>query len=162
MTRTITYRLADINDIPELVEMRIRFALELSGKQTEQSIANIRKGLISYFEKATKEQSCISYLAFSGDELVGIGSGLLHLKPGNFKNPGGKWCYVMNMYTAPDFRKRGICKCILNLITDKAVELGYMTFELHATAAGAPVYEKSGFHVHPEPTYRKFIQIEVN
>ena len=157
-TRSITYRMASLEDIKELVEMRIRFALELSGDQTQDSISMARKGLISYFEKATMDQTCISYLAFSGAELVGIGSGLLQLKPGNFKNPSGKWCYVMNMYTSPNYRKMGICKNILTLITDKAVEMGCQSFELHATAAGAPVYEKSGFHIHNEPTYRKFIQ----
>lgn len=34
---------------------------------------------------------------------------------------------------------------------------GITAFELHATAEGEHVYKNSGFTIHPEPTYRKYM-----
>lgn len=150
------YRIAEYHDIPALVEMRIQFSLELAGEQSSESIAENRKHLLEYFKKAMPEQQCINILAFSGNQMVGIGSGIINQRPGSFYNPSGKWCYVMNMYTIPAFRGQGICKEILNRITETCRNRGISAFELHATPAGARVYEKSGFHKHSEPTYRKF------
>jgi predicted acetyltransferase len=77
--------------------------------------------------------------------------------PGNFKNPSGKWCYIMNMYTVPAFRRNGICKNILNLLVKEGKKNGYYAFELHATKEGEKVYIQEEFVHHEEPTLRKFI-----
>ncbi len=63
----------------------------------------------------------------------------------------------MNMYTLPQFRRRGICAGILNELVKEGKKIGITAFELHATAAGEFVYKKNGFTIHQEPTYRKHI-----
>jgi len=62
----------------------------------------------------------------------------------------------MNMYTVPRFRRKGICSMLLEKLTATAKEMGINAFELHATKDGEPVYEKNGFHLHEQPTYRKY------
>ena len=89
---------------------------------------------------------------------VGIGSVHIRRVPGNFKNPSGVWGYLMNMYTLPEYRGRGICSRILTLLVDEGRQLGITAFELHATEQGRPVYEKNGFEIHHEPTLRKYTQ----
>jgi GNAT superfamily N-acetyltransferase len=60
------------------------------------------------------------------------------------------------MYTLPAYRRKGICKSILNLLDDEAQKYGITAFELHATPEGEKVYLQEGFVHHNEPTLRKF------
>ncbi len=154
----ITYHKATEMDVADLVENRIAMALELSGTQTIEKINALREQMTVFFKEATGNGICISILARCGEEVAGIGT--LHTRqlPGNFKNPSGKWGYVMNMYTVPKFRRRGICKKILNDLVEEGKLVGVGAFELHATKEGAFVYEQCGFEVFPEPTYRRVLK----
>ena len=152
----LTFHKATVADIETLVEKRLMFALELSGDQRQEDIVLLREQLTSYFLKATAENTCISYFGKYGDVVAGIGSVHIRETPGNFRNLSGKWGYIMNMYTIPEFRRMGISTRILNLLTREANELGVTAFELHATKEGEYVYKKNGFEVHIEPTYKKY------
>lgn len=158
--KNITYYKATINDTSVLVENRILFALELSGEQDQGIIQVLRKQMTDYFSKATADNTCISFIAKCNGIVAGIGSVHLREMPGNFKNPSGKWGYIMNMYTVPGFRRRGICKNILNLLVEEGKQFGITAFELHATEEGVLVYSQNGFELLDEPMYRKFITMQ--
>ncbi len=153
----ITYHKATIDDISALVDNRILFALELSGEQSEEAIESLRNQMTDYFSKAIIENSCISFIAKCDGIVAGIGSVHLREMPGNFKNPSGKWGYIMNMYTIPSFRRKGVCKNILNLLVEEGKKYGITAFELHATKEGEKVYSQEGFELYHEPTFRKLI-----
>lgn len=153
----ITYHKATTEDVSTLVENRILFALELSGEQEEETLQTVRKQMIAYFLKAINENSCISFIAKYDGTVAGIGSMHIREMPGHFKNPSGKWGYIMNMYTKPAFRRKGSCKSILELLLNEGKNLGITAFELHATKEGEFVYSQNGFKVHGDRTYRKFI-----
>lgn len=153
----ISYHKAGIEDVNALVDNRILFALELSGVQNEDVVLSLRNQMTDYFSKATANNSCISFIAKYDGIVAGIGSVHLREMPGNFKNPSGKWGYIMNMYTVPEFRRKGVCKNILNLLVEEGKKYGITAFELHATKEGEKVYAQEGFIHHNEPTLRKFI-----
>ena len=154
----INYHKTTQADIQTLVENRILFALELSGGQNEEAIQSLRKQMTNYFSKATADNTCISLIAKYDEIVAGFGSVHLREMPGNFKNPSGKWGYIMNMYTVPEFRRKGICKSILNLLVEEGRKIGITAFELHATQEGEFVYLQNGFSYHKEPTLRKFVK----
>jgi ribosomal protein S18 acetylase RimI-like enzyme len=60
-------------------------------------------------------------------------------------NPSGKKAYIMNMYTEPDYRRRGIAWKTLDLIVNEARSRGVVFITLEATKMGRPLYEKYGF-----------------
>jgi GNAT superfamily N-acetyltransferase len=155
----ITYHLATENDIALLTELRATFVEDLKGKQKEEDLAEVNRHFREYLEQALTDGSYISWYAKTGDDVVGVGGIVLRRQPGNLKNPSGKWGYVMNMYTHPEHRKQGIAGALINKLMDSAREAGYHSFELHATPAGAPVYEKEGYQLHAEPTYKKIDSI---
>jgi ribosomal protein S18 acetylase RimI-like enzyme len=152
----INYHKAGPEDINALVDYRIIFALDLTGKQSPDAITILKTQMRDYFTRAMSENNCISFIARSGDEVAGIGSVQIREQPGNFKNPSGRWGYIMNMYTLPHFRRRGICKTILEKLVTEGKSLGIDAFELHATPAGEEVYKRNGFELHKEPTYRRY------
>lgn len=153
----ITYHKATVEDAKTLVEYRVRFAIELKGERPSEVVNELKQQLTDYFLKATADCTCISFIAKSGNTIAGIGSVHIREMPGNFKNPSGKWGYIMNMYTVPEFRKQGICTAILKLLIDEGKKAGVTAFELHATDSGEKVYLKNGFEFHKEPTLRKYL-----
>ncbi len=154
---TITYHKATVNDVSVLVDNRILFATELGGEQPQEVITALRAQMTDYFTRAVDNDSCISIIAKCDGELAGIGSVHLREVPGNFKNPTGKWGYIMNMYTLPQHRRKGVCKGILNVLVEEGQKTGVTAFELHATKEGELVYKNNGFEIHSEPTYRKYL-----
>ena len=134
---------ADASHIAVLVENRQKFALELGGPQDDKVMEILREQITRYFSEAMKTGECISVLAYHDDQLAGIGSMIVRQQPGNFKNPTGRWGYIMNMYTVPEFRRQGVCKLILNELVDAGNKIGITAFELHATPSGAPVYAQN-------------------
>lgn len=53
----------------------------------------------------------------------------------------------MNMYTAPDYRNRGIAKLLFEKVLEEAKCLGYKKICLHATDVGQNLYKKYGFEL---------------
>ncbi len=153
---SITFHKATIADISIIVDNRILFALELAGPKPNAVIEDLRKNLFVYFLKATTDETCISYYAKENNQVLGIGTVHLRDMPGNFKNPSGKWGYIMNMYTLPNHRRKGVCKGILEHLVEEGKKMGITAFELHATAEGEKVYKYNNFVIHPEPTYRLY------
>lgn len=68
-----------------------------------------------------------------------------------WQNAGGeRWIieklqFIMNMYTAPDYRRRGIAYRTLELLVEDAKSRGIKAISLEATDMGRPLYEKYGF-----------------
>ena len=62
-----------------------------------------------------------------------------------FHNVTGKKAYIMNMYTHPEYRRKGIAYRVLQLLTEDAEERGVGYITLEATKAGRYLYEKFGF-----------------
>jgi len=53
--------------------------------------------------------------------------------------------YLMSMYTEDGFRRTGVARMIVQHAIDWCREHGYNTIGLHASEAGAPLYERFGF-----------------
>lgn len=157
-TETIELRAATAADIPVITELRRLFSEELAGKQEPSLEQSMREGLTQYLESELNK-TCICWLALNETKAVSVMLMVLRHQPGSLKNPSGKWGYLMNVYTIPEYRKRGIAARLLQHIVDHTRSLGYAAIELHATSAGIPLYESGGFSVHPEPTYRSYPDI---
>ncbi len=154
----IQYIRAGIEDVKEVIDMRIAFLIDLFGRESDEAIAAFRANTEAFLREALPSQLYICWLAKDGDTVVAAGGLTVRQHPGNFKNPSGRVGYIMSMYTVPAYRKMGICSAILNHLVTTGKEIGLNSFELHATKEGEPVYIKNGFKVHPDPTYRKIIE----
>ena len=62
-----------------------------------------------------------------------------------YHNASGQKAYIMNMYTAPEYRRKGIAYHTLDLLVGDAKEQGVSQIALEATDMGRPLYEKYGF-----------------
>ncbi len=152
----IEYFQATESDVQTMADSRIEFLVDFLGEQTTADSILLKQKLEKYFSHAIKHHEYICWIAKIENNLAGIGGMVIRVQPGNFKNPSGKSGYIMNRYTIPAYRRQGICKALLEKLMKTGREMGITLFELHATKEGEPVYQKSGFQIHSEPTYRKY------
>jgi len=151
----IEYKQATEQDIDMLVEMRARFASELSGQPVED--VRMEEELKAYFtEELNKTYLC--WYALVDGQVASIAGVVLRRSPGSIKNPSGRWGYIMNVYTLQPYRRMGLSKQVMERLMQSARERGTKCFELHATPEGEHVYINMGFLKHGEPTYRLFAE----
>jgi GNAT superfamily N-acetyltransferase len=62
-----------------------------------------------------------------------------------YHNPTGYKAYIMNMYTVPEYRRKGVAYKTLDLLVSDAKDRGINAISLEATDMGRPLYEKYGF-----------------
>ena len=62
-----------------------------------------------------------------------------------YHNPSGKKAYIMNMYTRPEYRRKGIAGKTLELLIRDSKAKGITAISLEATDMGRALYEKYGF-----------------
>ena len=140
----LTYRKAEIGDINELARLRSIFLAEIKPCSEDErkafEIANKE-----YFEKALADDSFVAHLALDGDKIVGTSGLSFSVSPPSFRCLDGRSAYIMNMYTLPQYRKRGIGKELFKRIAEEATRRGYKKITLNATDMGKPIYEQYGF-----------------
>ena len=149
------YNLATVTDIPGMARYRIELFAELTNPQPANRV-DVLKSLEQYFSHAIPDKTYVGWLARAEGRFAGMGGFTVREQPGNFRNPGGRTAYIMNMYTVPAYRKQGVCATLLQKLMNTAGEMGIDAFELHASKFGEPIYQKAGFKQHTEPTYRKY------
>ena len=143
-------------DVDAVVEMRMLFSNEYAGVQSPEVESLLRRNLSEYFIKEL-DRNYLCWFATVGGEVASIAGMVIHINPGNVKNPSGIWGYIMNVYTLPKYRRIGLSRNILERLIETAKDRGVTAFELHATKVGEPVYVKAGFELFTEPTYRKYL-----
>ena len=89
--------------------------------------------------------SHIAYLVFDEDEFVGAGGVSFYQVMPTYHNPSGQKAYIMNMYTAPEYRGKGLAFKTLDCLVKDAKQRGVAEISLEATEMGRPLYEKYGF-----------------
>ena len=75
--------------------------------------------------------------------------GGLAAKPPSSKNLAGVEGYILNMYTALEWRGRGIARMIVEELTSAALAANARFVSLRASDQGRPMYEKAGFAENP-------------
>ncbi len=139
------YRKATLQDKDELVKLRIEFVKEAQ-KVTESDKDNqLTQALQKYFQTTITDGSFVSWLAIKDDKIVGTSGICFYYLPASYKNLTGKTAYIMNMYTLPDYRGRGIANKLFQNIVNEAKNRGCARITLNATDMGRPIYSKYGF-----------------
>jgi len=97
------------------------------------------------------------WLAVGRDGRVVAGAGL-HLREQCSKprNLSGRVAYVMNVFTEPGHRRRGLARRLMQLVLDWCRQNGYAEITLHASDAGRTLYNSLGF----EPTNEMRLKLE--
>ncbi len=151
----IRYFRAASRDVDLVTELRLEVLEAFQGPPPPGRVSELRPQLRDSLAEGLEREAYVCWLAECGGIIAGSGGMAVNWRPGNFSNPSGRTGYIMSMYTRPGYRGRGICSELVRRLTRTGRELGITHFELHATRAGEPIYQKLGFLLYNEPTYRK-------
>ena len=86
--------------------------------------------------------------------VVGGGGVLLCPWPASPKDPCLRRAVILNVYTEPQFRHRGIARRIMITILEWVKEQGFASASLHASDEGRTLYEQLGFKATKEMRLR--------
>lgn len=139
------YKRATIEDIDELVRTRIVVLRAANKLSDDVDMSVVEKESFEYYSKSLKSDDHIAYLVYDDEKFVGAGGVSFYQVMPTYHNPTGKKAYIMNMYTAPQYRRKGIATFTLDLLVKAAKEKGISQISLEATQMGRPLYEKYGF-----------------
>lgn len=141
----LKYKFATIDDIDELVTTRIQVLRAANQLDESVDMSQVEGESYTYYKTALSDKTHIAILVYDNDRCVGTGGVSFFQVMPTYHNPSGKKAYIMNMYTASEYRRRGIALYTLDLLVKKAKEMGVAHISLEATDMGRCVYEKYGF-----------------
>ncbi len=122
------------------------FVLRAANKlPDDMDMSVVEKESYAYYKRALESGEHIAYLVYDNGTFIGAGGVSFYQVMPTYHNPTGKKAYIMNMYTALEYRRQGIAIHTLDLLVNDARELGVSQIALEATDMGRPLYEKYGF-----------------
>lgn len=141
----IVYKKAGIEDINLLTKTRIEVLRAANRLDDEVNMDEVERQSRDYYEESLRSGLHIAYLAFDGDTFIGAGGVSFFRVMPTYHNPTGWKAYIMNMYTRPAYRRKGIAYQMLDLLVAETRGKGIHHISLEATAMGKPLYERYGF-----------------
>lgn len=139
------YKRAGMEDMELLVRTRIEVlrAANCLGEDTDMRV--VEEQSREYYEESLESEDHVAYLVFDGEKCMGAGGVSFFRVMPTYLNPTGRKAYIMNMYTDPDYRRRGIACHTLKLLVEEVKKKGVSHISLEATDMGRPLYERFGF-----------------
>ncbi len=139
------YRKATLDDLQLLVQTRIEVLRAANHLDESVDMSKVAEESSCYYQHALETGLHTAYLVFDGDLFIGAGGISYYTVMPTYHNPTGKKAYIMNMYTRPEYRRKGIAIKTLELLVADAKSRNVSAISLEATDMGRPLYEKYGF-----------------
>ncbi|MBQ6180594.1 MAG: GNAT family N-acetyltransferase [Ruminococcus sp.] len=137
----IIYRKLTSADIDTFIAMRIAQLREEGAKED----MDLAPALRDYYTRHLADGTFISWLAVSGEKIVGTSGMSIVEKPPYFGCPSGKIGLLSSMFTDSAFRRRGIARELLTKVVDEARNAGCGTVQITASDMGVLLYTDFGF-----------------
>jgi GNAT superfamily N-acetyltransferase len=146
----IKIRQIGTDEVDVLTKYRLAYLEEMQGEKDAHYRDLLLAELSDYFDKAINENRVFAFLAEQDDQPLSFGAMVLKKIPGDFNQPIYLEGDILNMYTVPFARRKGISALILQELLNEALHRGVSKVSLHTTKDGEKLYRKFGFS---EPTY---------
>lgn len=139
------YKKAGINEMEILVKTRIEVLRAANRLSNDVNMSFVEQQSREYYEEALQTGTHIAYLVFDEKRFIGAGGVSFFRVMPTYHNPTGWKAYIMNMYTNPNYRRKGIAYHMLELLIEEAKKKGVKHISLEATDMGRALYERYGF-----------------
>ena len=137
-------QLATRQDLPELMELREAYLTadfgELSREQSDLIMPEVSAYLWDHLGKDIH-----AFVLRREGRIASCVWLLTVMKPPSPRFPHGRTGILFNVYTRPEYRRRGLAKRVMQAVVDGARELNLDVIELNATDEGYPLYRSIGF-----------------
>jgi len=136
----ILVREATAADSPHVMRHR-RLMFYAMGERDNAKLNAMRASSELYFRSALVDGSYRGWVAETADGAIVAGGGIVISPwPGSPHAPQPRRATILNMYTEPEFRRRGIARRLLLTMLDWLEQQGFVEVNLHASDFGSPLY----------------------
>ena len=150
----IAVRVATVADARTILRHR-RSMFRDMGQGTVEELDRMTALTEPWLGRTLADGSYRGWLAEDGSgRVIGGGGVLLCSWPAGPKDPWLQRAVILNVYTDPEYRHRGIARRIILTILDWLQGQGFPAASLHASDAGRPLYEQLGFEATNEMRLR--------
>ncbi|MDF2544820.1 MAG: hypothetical protein K0S47_4538 [Herbinix sp.] len=139
-------RKATLSDLDSIVANRMEFIHSIH--EDEFIIPeNFAQDTYEYLKQHLVDDTISAWIAIEHDVIVSIVIVCFYDLLPLISNLNGKTGYVLNVYTLPNHRRKGLATKVLTKIINESQERGVGKLYLNATEEGMPVYKKLGFRL---------------
>ena len=140
----MVFERADDRDIQTLTGLRIAYLKEDYGSISEHKLKMISEGLPGYFS-CHLNKDLFAYVCRDNGAAVSCCFLYVSENPANPSFINGRTGTVMNVYTLPGYRRKGIAGALIKLMLREAEDMALDFVELQATEDGSHLYKSLGF-----------------
>lgn len=157
MSDAYSIRLATPEDAPILAEMRRRMFLDV-GKPDDEKIRKVVQAFVAWVADAIKSGRYLGWVACAPNGDIVANTGVLLIDwPPNRRDLNCVRGYIMNVWTHPDHRRRGLARRLMETVLAEARRREIKVTALHASDAGRALYEQLGYR-----QSREMMRVEEN
>lgn len=138
------FRIAAAEDVDALTQNRMDFVAEIRPPDDPESFRRVTH---AYLKEHLNDGTLVAYLYVEDGAILSSCMLCISQVMPMRSAPNGKIGLLLNVYTAPSHRRRGLARSLVGMMLDHARELGLTKVELEATEDGYPVYRLLGFTV---------------
>ena len=142
--QAITIREGTISDIPEIARQRRRMCEDMNYSDAG-ALSAMEMFTADYLKKAIPEGCFRSWLACDNGRVVAGGAVVIVPWPAHAYDLECRRATILNVYTEPDYRRRGIARQIMETMITWCRQEGFARLSLHASEHGRPLYASLGF-----------------
>lgn len=140
----MVFEKASIVDLDQLIKLRIEYLLEDFGDISEDRLSQISEKLPSYYRDHLNKDLFV-YVCREGGDIISCCFLCVTEKPSSPSFLNGKTGSVLNVYTKPEYRRKGIAGKLLKMLLSDSEEMKLDYVELKATDSGYNLYRSIGF-----------------
>jgi len=141
----MTIRIATVADLDRLLQLSLRLASETHQGLPPLDIEATEKANRLFFVAQLESPFSRTWVAEPEKEIVAIGTLIFVLRPSLAEKSTIIEAYFVNLYTLPEYRRRGYARAILDAAKAFVQKQGLTRIWLHSSNAGRPLYEATGF-----------------
>lgn len=136
------YRIASADDIGLLVQSRLEALRAVNHLEDNHPFS---EGFVEASRRYFLEGDQTTVLAVENGQVAGCATLCYLLMMPTVSHPSGRRAHLMNVYTHPSWRRKGVARRIVSMLITEARDRGVSEISLDATATGRPLYESLGF-----------------
>lgn len=148
----VEYRKLTESDLDTFMEMRLRQLRE----EGAAASFDLKPHLLDYYTRHMRDRTFVSWLAVDGERIIGTSGMSIVEKPPYYGCPSGRIGLLSSMYVAPEYRRRGIARSLLDRVMSEAKAFGCAVVQITASDMGVLLYSDYGFRKNHNFMYYTF------
>jgi len=132
-------------DADILARLRVALQREVGVVNDDLPAEQLVNAYRTYFAARIPTSEFVAWVADADGQIVATSGLVLGHRPPSPNNLTGVDAYVMNMFTEPDWRGRGVGRALLDELVGHVAGTHVGRVWLHASEPGRSLYEKAGF-----------------